>query len=73
VAVPVMAVMMLMGRNGKIMGEFVLGGWLLTGGWLATGGDGRLRLRNGRDDHCRRIEWANEPSLNVDAPIHLLL
>ena len=30
-----MAVMMLMGRNGKIMGEFVLGGWLLTVGWLA--------------------------------------
>ena len=37
VAVPVMAVMMLMGRNRKIMGEFVLGGWLLTSGWLATG------------------------------------
>jgi hypothetical protein len=36
VAVPVMAVMMLMGRNRKIMGEFVLGGWLLTVGWLAT-------------------------------------
>jgi hypothetical protein len=35
VAVPVMAVMMLMGRNRKIMGEFVLGGWLLTVGWLA--------------------------------------
>jgi hypothetical protein len=34
--VPVMAVMMLMGRNRKIMGEFVLGGWLLTVGWLAT-------------------------------------
>jgi Mn2+/Fe2+ NRAMP family transporter len=37
VAVPVMAVMMLMGRNRKIMGEFVLGGWLLTVGWIATG------------------------------------
>jgi Mn2+/Fe2+ NRAMP family transporter len=36
VAVPVMAVMILMGRNRKIMGEFVLGGWLLTVGWLAT-------------------------------------
>ena len=36
VAVPVMTVMMLMGRNRKIMGEFVLGGWLLTVGWLAT-------------------------------------
>jgi Mn2+/Fe2+ NRAMP family transporter len=35
VAVPVMAVMMLMRRNRKIMGEFVLG-WLLTVGWLAT-------------------------------------
>jgi Mn2+/Fe2+ NRAMP family transporter len=35
VAVPVMAVMMLMGRNRKIMGEFVLDGWLLTVGWLA--------------------------------------
>jgi hypothetical protein len=29
--------MMLMGRNRKIMGEFVLGGWLLTVGWIATG------------------------------------
>jgi hypothetical protein len=28
--------MMLMGRNRKIMGEFVLGGWLLIVGWLAT-------------------------------------
>jgi Mn2+/Fe2+ NRAMP family transporter len=36
VAVPVMTVMMLMGRNRKIMGDFVLGGWLLTIGWLAT-------------------------------------
>jgi Mn2+/Fe2+ NRAMP family transporter len=31
-----MTVMMLMGRNRKIMGDFVLGGWLLTIGWLAT-------------------------------------
>jgi Mn2+/Fe2+ NRAMP family transporter len=36
VAVPVMTVMMLMARNRKIMGDFVLGGWLLTIGWLAT-------------------------------------
>jgi NRAMP (natural resistance-associated macrophage protein)-like metal ion transporter len=36
VAVPVMTVMMLMGRNRKIMGDFMLGGWLLTIGWLAT-------------------------------------
>jgi Mn2+/Fe2+ NRAMP family transporter len=46
VAVPVMAVMMLMGRNRKIMGEFVLGG-LAPHCWLAhDSGDGRFRLRN---------------------------
>ena len=36
VAVPVMALMMLMAANSKIMGEFTIGGWLRGLGWVAT-------------------------------------
>lgn len=36
VAVPVMALMMLMAANSKIMGEFKIGGWLTALGWVAT-------------------------------------
>lgn len=36
VAVPVMALMMLMAANSKIMGEFTIGGWLTGLGWVAT-------------------------------------
>ena len=37
VAVPVMAMMMLITSNRKIMGKFVLTGALKQIGWLATG------------------------------------
>jgi Mn2+/Fe2+ NRAMP family transporter len=37
VAVPVMVIMMLMTANKKIMGRFVIGGYLWIVGWLATG------------------------------------
>jgi len=36
VAVPVMALMMLMAANTKIMGQFTIGGWLTGLGWIAT-------------------------------------
>ena len=36
VAVPVMALMMLMAANTKIMGKFAIGGWLTGLGWIAT-------------------------------------
>lgn len=36
VAVPVMALMMLMAANAKIMGKFTIGGWLKGLGWIAT-------------------------------------
>lgn len=36
VAVPVMALMMLMAANEKIMGQFTIGGWLTWLGWIAT-------------------------------------
>lgn len=36
VAVPVMALMMLMAANVKIMGEFTIGRWLTGLGWIAT-------------------------------------
>lgn len=36
VAVPVMAMMMAMAANAKIMGEFAIGGWLKGLGWIAT-------------------------------------
>lgn len=36
VAVPVMALMMLMAANVKIMGEFTIGRWLTVLGWIAT-------------------------------------
>ncbi|MEW6394974.1 MAG: divalent metal cation transporter [Pseudomonadota bacterium] len=36
VAVPVMALMMLMAANTKIMGQFAIGGWLRGLGWIAT-------------------------------------
>jgi len=36
VAVPVMALMMLMAANTKIMGQFTIGGWLAGLGWIAT-------------------------------------
>ncbi len=36
VAVPIMALMMLMAGNKKIMGEFTIGGWLIGLGWVAT-------------------------------------
>ena len=36
VAVPIMAMIMLMGSRRKIMGQFTLGPWLKTLGWLAT-------------------------------------
>jgi len=35
-AVPVMAIMMLIASNRRIMGRFALSGWLLIVGWLAT-------------------------------------
>lgn len=37
VAVPVMALMMMMAANAKIMGQFTIGGWLTGLGWIATG------------------------------------
>lgn len=37
VAVPVMAIMMLLSGKEKAMGEFTVGGWLKGLGWLATG------------------------------------
>jgi Mn2+/Fe2+ NRAMP family transporter len=37
VAAPVMVMMMLMAANRKVMGEFVLTGWLRAMGWAATG------------------------------------
>jgi Mn2+/Fe2+ NRAMP family transporter len=37
VAVPVMAIMMILTANPKIMGEFVVGGALRVVGWIATG------------------------------------
>ena len=37
VAVPVMAIMMILTANPKIMGEFVVGGALRAVGWIATG------------------------------------
>jgi Mn2+/Fe2+ NRAMP family transporter len=37
VAVPVMAIMMILTANPKIMGEFVVGGVLRAVGWIATG------------------------------------
>jgi Mn2+/Fe2+ NRAMP family transporter len=37
VAAPVMVMMMLMAANRKVMGEFVLTGWLRVMGWAATG------------------------------------
>src|SRR4051812_36791804 len=36
VAVPVMIVMMLMSAEPKIMGQFVVTGWLKALGWLST-------------------------------------
>lgn len=36
VAVPVMALMMVMAANAKIMGQFTIGGWLTGLGWIAT-------------------------------------
>lgn len=36
VAVPVMAMMMAMAANAKIMGAFAIGGWLRGLGWIAT-------------------------------------
>ena len=36
VAVPVMAIMMLMATNVKMMGRFVIGGYLRTMGWIST-------------------------------------
>lgn len=36
VAVPVMALMMLMAANAKIMGKFAIDGWLMRLGWIAT-------------------------------------
>jgi Mn2+/Fe2+ NRAMP family transporter len=37
VAVPVMTVMMLMTARRKVMGKFVIGGWLRWLGWASTG------------------------------------
>lgn len=37
VAVPVMVMMMFLGSNKLIMGDFVLGPWLKAFGWIATG------------------------------------
>lgn len=37
VAVPIMVIMMLMSTDKRIMGEQVIGGWLLGLGWLSTG------------------------------------
>ena len=37
VAVPVMAMMMLISSNQAIMGKFPVGGWMRMVGWLATG------------------------------------
>ncbi|HEX2581906.1 MAG TPA: Nramp family divalent metal transporter [Dongiaceae bacterium] len=36
VAVPVMAMMLVMGSSGKVMGKFILPRWLRVLGWLAT-------------------------------------
>lgn len=36
-AVPIMALMMLMATNAKIMGEFAIGAWLKGFGWITTG------------------------------------
>ncbi len=36
VAVPVMALMMIMTRNAKVMGKFTLPLYLSVGGWAAT-------------------------------------
>ena len=36
VAVPIMALMMVMAANAKIMGQFKIGGWLTGLGWIAT-------------------------------------
>jgi NRAMP (natural resistance-associated macrophage protein)-like metal ion transporter len=36
VSVPIMALMMLMTRQTKVMGDFTVGGWLRFLGWLAT-------------------------------------
>jgi Mn2+/Fe2+ NRAMP family transporter len=36
VAVPVMSVMMLMTAERKIMGKFIVGGWLRWLGWAST-------------------------------------
>jgi NRAMP (natural resistance-associated macrophage protein)-like metal ion transporter len=36
VAVPVMAVVMIMAMRTRIMGRFTVGGWLVATGWLAT-------------------------------------
>ena len=36
VAVPIMVLMMIMGTSRKVMGEFVLTGWLRAVGWAAT-------------------------------------
>jgi NRAMP (natural resistance-associated macrophage protein)-like metal ion transporter len=37
VAAPVMALMMLLAQNDKVMGEFTLSRYLRAGGWIATG------------------------------------
>jgi Mn2+/Fe2+ NRAMP family transporter len=36
VAVPVMALLMRMGTNAKIMGKFKVAGWWTVLGWIAT-------------------------------------
>ncbi|MBL8289220.1 MAG: divalent metal cation transporter [Rubrivivax sp.] len=36
IAVPVMAVMLLIGRSRRLLGEFVIGPWLAALGWAAT-------------------------------------
>ncbi len=36
VAVPVMAIMMWLAAAPKVMGDFVVGGWLKAVGWTAT-------------------------------------
>lgn len=36
VAVPILALMMLMAANAKIMGKFTIGGWLKSFGWITT-------------------------------------
>ncbi len=35
-AAPLMATMLVMGRNPKVMGNLLLPGWLLALGWLGT-------------------------------------